>query len=102
MLRIRPNVREGFSPERKTDLPLRRDRPSGQTALDNDQSRIRSKLLQAKGRFPLAGLDVRFRELMPVNEDVCARKCGAVRVEAIALAKVAFDLEVELLCKVSC
>ena len=34
---------------------------------------------------------------MPVNEDVRSRKCGAVRVKAIALAKVAFDFEVELL-----
>src|SRR5260370_14689045 len=93
----RPNVREGFSPELNTDLPLRCDRPSGQTALDNDQGRVRSKLLQAKRRFPLAGLDVRFRELMPVNEDVCARKSGAVRVDAITILEVAFDFEIEFL-----
>ena len=34
---------------------------------------------------------------MPVNKDVRGRKGEAVRVQAIALAKVAFDFEVELL-----
>ena len=58
-------------------------------------------LLQPERRFPLADLDLRFGKLMPVDENVGARKGGTVGVETIALAKVAFDFEVEVLRKLA-
>jgi hypothetical protein len=39
--------------------------------------------------------------LMPVEPDVCARKCRAVVVGPIVLAKIAFHFEVELLRKIA-
>ena len=38
---------------------------------------------------------------MPVDEDVCAFKSGAARIQAIARLEVAFDFEVELLGKIA-
>ena len=72
-----PDVCERLAPDLHTDLPLRRESPSRQTAFDYDQGRVWSNLFQAKRCFPLADLDVRFRELMPVDEDVCGLKSGA-------------------------
>src|SRR4029077_435791 len=48
----RPDVRERLAPDLRADLPLRRDGPGRQTALDYDQGRVWSKLLQPEGRFP--------------------------------------------------
>ncbi len=101
ILLLRPNVRERLSPKLNPDLPVRRDCPGWQTALGDDQGRVWSKLLQPERRFPLADLDLRFGKLMPVDENVGARKSGAVGVEPIALAKVAFDFEVEVLRKLA-
>ena len=62
---------------------------------------IRSKLLQAKWRFILADLDLRRRELMPVNPNVRGRKRRSVVLKSIALTKIAFHFEIELLRKIS-
>src|SRR4029077_1580670 len=48
ILLIGPNVRERLAPDLHADLPLRRDSPRRQTALDYDQGRIWSKLLQSE------------------------------------------------------
>src|SRR5438046_3039578 len=86
--------------------PFARPLPAGRTAKANrpnspGESTSASCLFQAKWRFPLTHLDLRPRELMPVNEDVCARKSGAVRVDAITILEVAFDFEIELLGKIA-
>src|SRR4029077_18830631 len=97
----RPDVGKRLSPQLRADLPLRRDGPGRQTALDYDQGRVWSKLLQPEGRFPLANLDVRFWELMVVNVNVRSRKIGAVGVDAIAVLELALNLEVEVLGKIA-
>ena len=91
----------GFPQSSSTDLPVWRDCASWQTALDREQGSVRRKLLQAKRRFILADLDLRCRELMPVDANVCGGKGGAVGVSAIALAKIAFHFKVELLRKIA-
>src|SRR5206468_3029954 len=92
-----PNIGERLSPKLNADLPLRCDRAGSDGALDRIQRSIRGKLLQAKWRFPLTNLDLGGWELMPVEEDVCARKGRATHIGAIGLCKVAFDFEIELL-----
>src|SRR5206468_5985237 len=91
-----------LAPKLNTDLPLRCDRTRRQSAFDREQGRVGSKLLQSEWRLPLAGLHLRSGELMPVDKDVCSRKVGATRGNTVALLKVAFDFEIELLCKVPC
>ena len=101
ILLLRPNVRKRLSPKLSTDLPIRCNRASRQSAFDSVQGRVRSKLVQSEGRFPLPDFDLRSGKLMPVEPDVCARKCRAVVVGAIILAKIAFHFEIELLCKIA-
>src|SRR5439155_14023510 len=81
--------------------PLRCDRASRQTALDNVQGGVRSSLFQTEWRFPLADLDLRPGKLMPVDENVRALERCTARVKSVALLKVAFDFEVELLREVA-
>src|SRR5439155_6275227 len=101
ILLLRPNVRKRLSPKLSTDLPIRCNRASRQSAFDSVQGRFRRKLGQSEVRFPLPDFDLRSGKLMPVEPDVCARKCRAVGVEPIALAKVAYDFEIELLRKIA-
>src|SRR5206468_4751021 len=56
---------------------------------------------QAKWRFPLTHLDLRPGKLMPIDKNVGRLECGSVRIESVAVFKVAFYLEVELLGKIA-
>ena len=96
-----PDARKGFAPKLNPNLSLRRDRASGQCPLDGIESRVRRQLLQPKGRFPLTGLDLRPGKLMPVNEDVGGLKGCSVRIQSVAVFKVSFHLEIELLGKIT-
>ena len=71
--------------------------PVGRVRSIVNRVRIRSQLLQAEWRFILADLDLRCGKLMPVNPDVCAGKGSRLLLSAIALAKIAFHFEIELL-----
>src|SRR6266542_2247577 len=93
------HARERFRHELNAELLLRRDRARRQAALDDIQGSVRRGLLQAKWRFPLADFDLRPGKLMPVDENIGALERCAARVKSVALLKVAFDLEVELLRK---
>src|SRR5439155_2901472 len=101
ILLLRPNARERLSPKLNADLPIRCNCAGRQSAFDSIQRRIWSKLIQSEWRFILADHDLRCGKLMPVEPDVCARKCRAIVVGAIILAKIAFNLEIELLRKIA-
>ena len=112
---LRPDIGQRFAPNLHANLPVRCDRASGKTPLGKEELRVRRELLQPKRRFPLADFDVGLGKLVPVNENVRAGKLRPVGVghrgglagfdvdftqsgdSRIALLKVTFDLEVELL-----
>src|SRR5207244_159396 len=98
---VRPDGRERFSPKLNANLSLWSDCAGRQSSLDRVQSSIRSGLLQTKRRFPLTHLDLRPRELMPVDKDVRGLECRPVRIKSVAVFKVAFQLEIELLGKIA-
>src|SRR5207237_5790251 len=91
------------------DLPLRCQRTRHLAAFGQEKLCIRSDLIQAERRLVLPRLDLEFRELVPVDEDVGAaerrsRRAGAEgsssritdRQADVALREFAFDLEIEL------
>src|SRR5205823_6990124 len=98
---VRPYGREWFSPKLHANLPLWCDRACRQSSLDRVQSSVRSGLLQAKGRFPLTHLDLCPWELMPVDKNVRGLERRSVRVEPVAVFKIAFNLEIKLLGKIA-
>src|SRR5205823_7497235 len=98
---VRPDDRQRFSPKLNANLPFRCNRSGRQSSLDRVQSRVRSGLLQAKWRFPLTHLDLRPGELMPVDKNVRGLERGSVRIKSVAVFKVAFHLEIELLGKIA-
>src|SRR5207237_9265433 len=96
------------------DLPLRCQRTRHLAAFGQEKLCIRSDLIQAERRLVLPRLDLEFRELVPVDEDVGAaerrsRRAGAEgsssritdRQADVALREFAFDLEIELLREIS-
>src|SRR5436190_15347098 len=98
----RPNSRERFAPKLNADLPLRCNRASRQSSFDRIERRVWSCLFQTKWRFPLTHFDLCPGNLMPVNKNVGSLKGRSVVIKSVAVFKIAFDLEIELLGKIAC
>ena len=98
---FRPQVGQGLAPDLNADLSLWRNGAGRQTSFDDEELGVRRNLLQSKRRFPLADLNVRLGELMPVNEDIGGRKRGPAGRNPIAVFEIAFNFEIEVLGKVS-
>ena len=104
---VRPKVREGLAPNLHTDLPFGGESGRDQTALGCEKFRVGRELLEAEGRFELAGLDLSSGKVCQLMKISVAPKLVRVLLEArvrpshgqsgVALGKVAFSLEVEVL-----
>src|SRR5262249_43202442 len=89
ILLLRPNAREWFSPKLDTYLPIWCDRTRWQRAFNREQGIIGSQLLQTKGCFILADLDLCRWKLMVVDPNVCWENGGRFAGLASVLQKVA-------------
>src|SRR5262249_12597337 len=92
---LRSDAGQWISPKLHTDLLLRCDCVSRQTAFNRVQSSVRSKLLQSERCFILAGFDLCCRELMPVNPDIRGLKPQSVVTEPVTSGKIALHFEIK-------